>query len=158
MQISRAREEVVLLTDDLEQLIETLEEQSGERMSAHQVLGATPEGGGAAARARRRGYERVRREWRRVRRRARIEQRPERYASGLRPKSTSRWRASTRTTRCPATSADSSTTGSATTSRAERQLRDIETVIREARRRARGPPAGGQEDARDDADARGIGR
>ena len=156
VQISRAREEVVLLTDDLEQLIETLEEQSGERMSAHEALGATPEGGGAAARARRRGYERVRREWRRVRRRARIEQRPERYASGYAEVHEQVARLDE----------DDALPGYLRRfvddwlgdhAQGERQLRDIETVIREARRRARGPPAGGQEDARDDADAEASG-
>ena len=46
VQISRAREEVRVFTDDREQLIETLEAQSGERMSAHEALGAVPGGGG----------------------------------------------------------------------------------------------------------------
>ena len=71
VQISRARAEVTVLTDDGERLIETLEAQSGERESAHEALGWTPGPGDAAAWARRRGYERVRRDWRRVRRRAR---------------------------------------------------------------------------------------
>ena len=70
VQISRARGEATVLTDDREQLIATLEAQSGERASAHEALGWTPEPGGAAARVRRRGYERVRRDWARVRRRA----------------------------------------------------------------------------------------
>ena len=75
VQISRAREEVRVFTDDREQLIETLEAQSGERMSAHDALGAVPGGGGAAARALRRRYERLRHEWRRMRRQGRAEQR-----------------------------------------------------------------------------------
>ena len=156
VQISRAREEVVLLTDDLEQLIETLEEQSGERMSAHQVLGATPEGGGAAARARRRGYERVRREWRRVRRRARIEQRPERYASGYAEVHEQVARLD-EDDALPGYQRRFVDDWLGDHVQGERQLRDIETVIREARRRARGPPAGGQEDARDDADTEASG-
>ena len=72
VQVSRARGEVTVLTDDAERLVETLEAQSGERASAHEALGWTPEpGAGVAARARRRGYERMRRDWRRVRQRAR---------------------------------------------------------------------------------------
>ena len=72
VQISRARGEVMVLTDDREQLIETLEAQSGERASAHEAVGWTPGPPvSVAAWARRRGYERVRRDWRGVRRRAR---------------------------------------------------------------------------------------
>ena len=151
VQVSRAREEVVLLTDDREQLIETLEEQSGERMSAHEALGATP-GGGTAARARRRDYERMRQEWRRVRRRARGERRPERYACGY----------AAVHAQVARLHEDGALPGYARRfvddwlcehTQAERQRQDIETVIRAAQRFGRGPPAGERDDARDDAGA-----
>ena len=153
VQVSRAREEVVLLTDDREQLIETLEEQSGERMSAHEALGATPGGGGTAARARRRDYERARRDWRRVRRRARSGRRPERYASGYAAVHAQVARLHEDDALPDYMRREFIDDWLWEHTQAERQRQDIETVIRAAQRFGRGPPAGERDDARDDAGA-----
>ena len=82
VQISRARQAVTVFTDDRERLIETLEEQSGERRTAHEALGTVPGGGGAPARALRRRYERLRQDWRRVRRQAREARRAPFHTAG----------------------------------------------------------------------------
>ena len=156
VQISRAREEVVLLTDDREQLIETLEEQSGERVSAHEALGATPGGGGVAARARRRDYERARREWRRVRRRARSERRPERYASGYAAVHAQVARLD-EDDALPEYMRGFVDDWLGDHERTERARRDIETVMRAAQRLGRGTPAEETEDACDDAGASASG-
>ena len=152
VQVSRAREEVVLLTDDRERLIETLEEQSGERMSAHEALGATPGGGGPAARARRRDYERARRDWRRVRRRARSERCLERYASGYAAVHAQVARLD-EDDALPDYMRGFVDEWLGDHDRTERARRDIETVIRAAQRLGHGTPAEKTEDARDDAGA-----
>ena len=146
VQVSRAREEVVLLTDDRERLIETLEEQSGERMSAHEALGATPGGGGPAARERRRAYERARRDWRRVRRRARSVRRLECYASGYAAVHAQVARLD-EDDALPDYMRGFVDDWLGDHDRAERARRDIETVMRAARRLGPGTPAGEADDA-----------